>query len=189
MSSVVRINDEVFDASIQHFSSSFRHIEDMEELRKLRLFPELTSASFAGTNLDDVGLAHVSRVATLTNLNLQETKISNEGLACLEKLPKLDCLRLKDNLQLTNACVRNLVRLVGLTNLSIHETSIDEAGLRELTVLQRLEDLCIDVWDDSYSFDGLLEISATMPACRILAKGQGEFLAGKFEGRWTARRS
>ena len=184
MGSVVRINGETLDPSIRHFSSSFRDIADMEELRQLQLFPELTSADFTATNLDDVGLVHVSRVATLANLCLQETRVSNDGLACLVNLPRLQHLRLKDNPQLTNACVRTLVRLPGLTDLGIHETSIDEAGLRELVVLDRLEDVCIQVWEGNYSFDGLLEISSKMPGCRILAKGQGEFLAGKFDGTW-----
>jgi hypothetical protein len=72
----IRINQQTFDSSIEHISFAFEHIENMDELKQLRLFPALTSASFSGTNLDDVGLEHVSQVSSLENLNLQNTRIS-----------------------------------------------------------------------------------------------------------------
>lgn len=184
MSSVVTVNGEPFDTGIDHFALSNCHIEDMAELAELRRFANLRSASFAGTNLGDAGLAHVVRAALLENLNLQETEVTDRGVACLERLPRLQYLRLKGNPQLTNACVRHLAQLVGLVDLQIHETSIDEAGLRQLAGLTQLRDICVYVWRGNYSFAGLLELSARMPACRILAKGNGEFLNGSFDGTW-----
>ena len=52
------------------------HSCGMDDLRKLALLPNLKSASFCGTNLDDVGLEHISYAATLENLNLQDTSVS-----------------------------------------------------------------------------------------------------------------
>jgi hypothetical protein len=184
MSRAVRINQRMFDSSIEHISFVFEHIENMDELKQLRLFPALTSASFSGTNLDDVGLEHVSQVSSLENLNLQNTSISNDGLACLERLPRLQHLRLKENTQLTNACVPRLLRLERLVDLQIHGTSIDEHGLSQIEGMRNLRDICLDVWNNNYSFDGLLALSARMPACTILAKGQGVFVQGRFEGTW-----
>ena len=186
MTQVVHINREAFDRSIRHFWLSSSHIENMAELEKLRSFPALQSASFSGTNLDDAGLELVSRVETLENLDLQETQITNDGLVCLENLPRLQYLRLKGNTQLDNGCVSRLLRLVGLVDLGIHETAIDENGLRALVPMTNLRDICLDVWNGNYSFEALIEVSTRMPACRILAKGHGEFFQGKFDGSWKA---
>jgi len=184
--SIITLNGEPFDSGIDHFALSNCHIDDMAELAQLRRFGDLRSASFAGTNLDDAGLSHVVGATKLEDLNLQDTQISDAGLAYLQRLPSLQYLRLKGNPQLTNACVCHLAQLVGLVDLQIHETSIDEAGLRELAGLPQLRDICVYVWDGNYSFAGLIELSARMPTCRILAKGHGEFLNGSFDGSWHA---
>jgi hypothetical protein len=186
MSPVIRVGEEAFDSSIEHFSFRLDHIESMGELRKLSQFPYLRSASFGGTNLDDVGLEHVSCVPTLENLDLQDTRITNDGLACLAGLPRLQHLRLKENAQLTNACIPQLLRLGGLVDLQIQETSIDQHGLNKLEGMKNLRNICLDVWGKNYSFDMLLALSVRMPACTILAKGHGEFFQGRFDGVWKA---
>src|SRR5262249_8787350 len=145
----------------------------------------LKSASFCGTNLDDVGLEHVSQVATLENLDLQDTKITNDGLAHLARLPRLAYLRLKENNQLTNQCVPHLLHLPHLTELQIHETSIDQQGLQTLASMTNLRNIIVYVWNNNYTFDGLLALSARMPNCTILAKGHGDFVGGRFHGTWT----
>jgi len=190
VSQIIRIDEESFSSSIEHFSFSIDHdqIVTMDDLRNLRLFSKLESASFCATNLDDVGLEHVSRVPTLENLDLQYTKITDDGLACLQHLPGLKYLRLKENAQLTNACIPHLLRLNALVELQIHETSIDQHGLDRLEGLKNLRHIVLDVWEGNYSFDALLALSTRMPACTILAKGDGEFFQGRFDGVWTAER-
>jgi hypothetical protein len=182
---LIYVDGQAFDESSEHFSFDYWHkISDMKELAKLRAFTNLKAASFSGSNLDDVGLTYVSDVATIENLNLQDTKISNEGLRVLERLPNLKYLRLKENMQLSNECIPHLLKLKQLIDLGIHETSIDQYGLKQLAVMDTLTDICVDVWKDNYSFDMLLDLSARMPGCRILAKGRGEFFQGEFEGTW-----
>jgi hypothetical protein len=188
MSRTICVDEQSFDSAIEHFMFARSQIHQMDELEKLALFPNLRSASFSGTNLDDVGLRHVSSVSTLENLDLQDTKITDEGLACLERLPRLQYLRLKENAQLTNACVPGLLRLSSLVDLQIHETSIDQHGLDELVAMKNLRNIIIDVWDGNYSFEALLALSTQMPACTILAKGRGEFFEGEFDGVWNERR-
>jgi hypothetical protein len=102
----------------------------------------------------------------------------------LEWLPKLKHLRLKENTQLSNACIPHLLKLKQLVDLAIHETSINQASVNQLVSMETLKDICLDVWEDNYKFDELLNLSIRMPQCRILAKGRGEFFQGKFQGRW-----
>lgn len=186
MDSLILVDGQSFPLSIERFSlAGYSHcIQRMVELQKLAVFPRLKSASFVDTNLDDVGLEYVSKVRTLEHLDLQDTKITNAGLAHLAQLPRLDWLRLKENSQLNNECVPHLQRLERLSNLQIHETSIDQKGLEQLADMQSLRDICIDVWRDNYTFEGLLALSVRMPNCTILAKGQGTFHRGRFEGKW-----
>lgn len=183
----IHVDGQPFDAGIEHFSFPLYHrIERMDELRKLALFPNLTSASFCGTNLDDVGLEHVSQAATLENLDLQDTNISNDGLAHLAGLSRLKSVRLKENSQLTNECIPHLLRLESLTDLGIHETSIGQDGLKHLADMKTLKDICVDVgWNGNYTRDGLLALSMRMPDCTILAKGCGTFFQGQFDGEWV----
>lgn len=185
MASTVQIDSQVFDAAIEHFSFPLYHeIKNMDELAKLRLLSRLRSANFSGTNLDDRGLLHVAGVATIDHLDLQDTKISNDGLAHLPSLPRLRYLRLKDNRQLTNDCIPHILRLEALVELQIHETSIDQDGVNQLASLQNLRDICLDIWGDNVSFQSLLRLSARMPQCTILVKGRGEFCDGTFDGTW-----
>jgi hypothetical protein len=182
---MIEIDGESFDPAIEHFAFAMYHrIANMDELVKLRGLVHVTSASFVATELDDRGLSHVAEVLTIENLNLQDTKITNDGLAHLARLPRLRHLRLKENPQLTNASIRHFLRLPALVNLQIHETSINQRGIDRLTGLTSLRDLCIYVVDDNYDFDALLALSARMPWCRILAKGRGEFHDGAFVGTW-----
>ncbi|MFT3699299.1 MAG: hypothetical protein QM831_39490 [Kofleriaceae bacterium] len=161
---------------------SIGHIEDPDDLSPLAQLP-ITQLTCAMTNLDDRGLHHICSIATLENLNIQATQVTDDGLAELVRLPALRSLRLKENHQLTNACVPSLVRCRHVEDLQIHETSIDEAALAMLRMLP-LRELCLWVTDGNFTFDKLVEFSKRVPACAILCKGRGTFRDGAFEGTW-----
>lgn len=143
----------------------------------------LGEANLGLTDLDDSGLLQISEYKNLSSLNVQETEITDQGISYLKNLKNLNHLRLKGNPQLTNACIPFLNDCQELIDLQIHETGINEEGLRELNI-PGLEDLIIDVRDGNFSYEFLIEYSAKFPNCRILAKGNGEFLNGKFDGEW-----
>lgn len=179
MNHTIAVDGVAFDGDIRHFSfPAYHQIRHMEELQKLASFPNLDSADFGGTNLDDLGLEYVTRAAELQELNLQNTAISNGSLALLARLPYLYSLRLKDNPQLTNACVPHLLGLPELAELQIHETAIDQQGLEALAGMAQLREIIISVADDNYAFERLLALSEQMAHCIILAKGHGEFSSG-----------
>lgn len=182
----VVLDGHPFDTSIKHLSLNSKNFANgsMDELKKLAEFESLTSACFAGTELDDIGLGHICQVVDLEDLNLQWTEISDHGLSSLAKLPRLSTLRLKENDQLTNECVAHLIKLENLADLQIHGTSIDQQGLKELVGLKNLRNLLIDSDNCGSSLEMTKELSLQMPDCVILVKGCGEFKNGKFEGKW-----
>lgn len=140
----------------------------------------LRSASFCDLPIDDEGLAELVAAASIERLVLQNTRLSNDGLRHLARLPALTDLRLKDNPQLDDACVRHLGALPRLTALQVHETSITAAGLVGLAPLAELRDLCVD--EETGSSAALRDLSIRLPGCEILIKGRGILRAGCFDG-------
>ena len=182
----IKICDQIFEKKIDYFLFKwpFTEINDMKELIKLKEFPNLKGASFGSTNLNDEGLKYVCECTSIENLNLQDTKISNQGIELLANLKDLKYLRLKENDQLTNICIMFFNQLTSLIDLQIHETSINQKGLQYLK-LPQLKDLLVNIWNDNYSFDFLINLSLQLTNCQILAKGKGEFFQGEFTGNWT----
>lgn len=183
---MIQIDGQEFDLSASRISfDSLRTIRNMEELQKLSALRLLKSVNFCGTNLNDIGLRFISTLKTLEHLDLQETEITNQGLAPLSQMPNLKMLRLKGNAQLTNGCMRHIREIRALTELQIQETSIDQDGLMEVVSMPQLREVCIEVWGRNYTFEGLQKLSAQMPMCTFLVKGKGEFINGAFKGVWA----
>lgn len=186
MENSIKIGNHFYDINSEHFCLKWgESLSNFNELSYLNQFLNLRSATFTNTNLNDEGLAIVSNCSMIDNLNLQDTEITNEGIQHLQNLYSLKYLRLKENFQLTDECVPYLIELDRLTNLEIQETSITENGLKKLTALEYLEKITIYIRDNNYTFEGLLQISSELPEdCELLAKGNGAFYNGKFEGKW-----
>lgn len=180
MSSSVTVFGQVLDPAAEYFSPSFVRTFDVGDLRRLRALPRLQAVSFCDFPLDDEGLGYLCEIPTLINVCIQATRVSNQGLAQLARLPRLRHLRLKDNPQLTDACCPHLAALITLVDLQLHETSITRVGLAQLVVLTKLEDLIVDIDEETLDLEDLRELSVRLPGCRVLAKGRGAFLAGTF---------
>lgn len=178
--STIEICGQHFDKTTKHFAfkTIFFKIEKMSELEKLRALPNLKSANFVDTNLNDLGLKLVCNNRNIDHLDLQATQISDEGLQYLGQLKNLQYLRLKENDQLTDACIPYLNQLENLVDLQIHETSITQKGLKLLEI-KKLESLIIDIDEENFSYEAILEFSRRNPTCEILAKGEAIFYGGR----------
>lgn len=186
MPTLIKIGNQSYDISDEHFSLKFGHsVRDATELLNLRQFNCLKSASFASSNLNNNGLALLSSLIQLEYLDLQETEITDDGTKYLTNLKNLNFLRLKDNPQLTNECIPHLTKIENLKELQINETSINQKGLEKLVVMKNLEKIILEVWKNNFTFETLLKISLKMPNCIIQAKGDGEFHNGRFDGEWN----
>lgn len=184
---MIKIGTQLYEESAAYLSWSYGDsAKNIRELEKLKLLPHLKGASFSGSDLDDKGLAVLCRLPQLENLDLQGTEITNDGLCELKKLPSLKYLRLKENDQLTNSCILHLKQIRSLCDLQIQETGIGQDGLDRLEGMASLRNLVLSVYQGNFHYERLLKLSLALPACSILAKGHGEFLNGRFEGRWKA---
>lgn len=185
LNDIVEIDGHRFHTHLVHFRfPTYHQIEDTRELAKLKCFPLLESANFSDTNLDDVGLEIVCSMRGLVQLDLQSTRVSNSGIRSLLRLPNLAHLRLKENSQLDDACMKHVEKLACLQELQIHETSISLAGLLRLQKHREIREIIIELSDGNFPFVGLRAFSKCMPECTILVKSVGEFLAGEFAGTW-----
>ena len=92
--------------------------------------------------LTDVGVDRIAKLTDLTALSLVNTKITDEGLKYLSKLPKLRKLELGKN-NITDAGVDHLLSIKSLTSLSLANTRVADAGLIKLSEMSGL--LYLDV--------------------------------------------
>ena len=185
METLMKIANHYYDMESEHFLLKYgESVSDINELFNLRKFTNLKSASFSNSDLNDEGLSFLSTLIQIENLNLQSTQITNNGTKYLKKFENLKYLRLKDNPQLTNDCIYNLIAMKNLQELQIQETLINQEGLKKIVEMKNIKNIIIDVWNNNFTYEGLLELSASNPNCSILAKGDGEFYNGKFKGKW-----
>lgn len=180
METEVEIWGNRYGPETRTFSATCTEYGDVEELSKLSFFPDLQAVYLPFTSFDDRGMQFVSRATELTYLNIQDTKVTDAGMAHIVSLKKLQSLRLKDNYQLTDLCAPYIGALPDLDLLSIHETSLTEKALKFFSRLHRLRTLVIYIEDDNFSFQSLMEFSEQLPDCDIIPKGIGVFNSGVF---------
>jgi hypothetical protein len=104
-------------------------------LERLRVFTQLRTLNLDGTKVSDEGLAHLKGLP-LQALHLNGTKVSDEGLADLDGLP-LQVLNLNDT-QITDAGLAHLSDSRDLSSLYLANTLITDEGLAHLKNLTRL---------------------------------------------------
>lgn len=183
MNQSIVIGTKMFPLTSEHINLAIGDVTS-EMLAQLSKFPRLRSLNAGCTNLNDEGLRIVSNLSGLEQLNIQETDITDNGLQYLKNMSSLRDLRMKGNPQLTNSSIKHFKDMDSLKEIGIHETGIDQDGLQELLQYCELTDVCIEVWEDNFQFDTLMELSRKHPECEILAKGHGIFSAGEFNGKW-----
>ena len=80
--------------------------------------------------------------AKVTELNLDDTEITDVGLKEVIKLKQLDSLKLEDT-QITDVGLKDLTKLQKLEMLYLGYTQITDAGLKDLAKLKQLEELIL----------------------------------------------
>ena len=100
----------------------------------------------------------------VVSLNLNFTKITDEGLKELPKLKQLTYLRLFST-QITDASLKELAKRQQLTAIDLGSTQITDTGLKELAKLEQLASLNLN--NTKVTKAGVAELQRALPKCGI----------------------
>jgi hypothetical protein len=124
---------------LQVVESNLRRIAALrdEELGRLAELKSLARLYLDNTSISNAGVAHLANLRSLRWLDLSNTRITDEGLAHLDNLPSLETLYL-DSTAITNAGLKHIVRHKRLQALVLAVTQVTDEGLPELGSLTDL---------------------------------------------------
>ncbi|MGI9470700.1 MAG: leucine-rich repeat domain-containing protein [Rubripirellula sp.] len=114
--------------------------EAMRQVGKLR---RLEYLDVDGTNITNLGVAHLSDLTNLQTLDLQRTAISDPAIKSLSKMTKLSELRLNET-QVDGSGLIHLQKLPKLETLTMDGTRLTDQQIPILVKLTRLRSLSID---------------------------------------------
>lgn len=113
---------------------------DDDSLTLVALFPELTDISLEETPITDRGLAHLSKLRKVEWLNLYRTKIGDAGLESLSHIGSLKFLPIGET-GVTDKGLEHLRGLSDLEYLGLRATKITDTGLDTVARLTTLRGL------------------------------------------------
>jgi len=117
-------------------------IKDPNEVRVLAALPALKKLSFAELDgVTDDALAHVGKLANLTEIGLGDCGITDAGIKHLLPLKTLISLDLGWTKNVTDAALADVLKLQNLEVLGLGGTKISDAGLPQLAQLPKLKEL------------------------------------------------
>lgn len=124
---------------IQYLDLTYLNKE--EELVHIKHLTGLLGLNLQNTWITDVGIAHLSGFSNLSELKIDATYITNNGLASLSNLGNLKKLSLKDINGVSDNGLKYLAELTSLEALILPYTISDNglAYLKNLTKLKELE--------------------------------------------------
>ena len=131
---IVEIADPIVEKAIRRQLKKPTGELNMTELEKV------TELRLNVTQITDEGLNEVIKLPKLRGLSLWDTKITDAGLKEVIKLKHLSYLNLGGT-KITDAGLKELAKLKSLNELNIRYTRITDAGLKELAKCKQLEKL------------------------------------------------
>ncbi len=126
------------DTRLNFDRSEFRTLERLPPF--ISQFTELETLNLNNTQISDSGLAHLSSLEKLRIIYLGNTQISDAGLVHLKGLGEMVELYL-GNTQVSDVGLAHLSGLAELQMLSFNNTRISDAGLAHLAGLAKLQAL------------------------------------------------
>tara|TARA_B100000963_G_scaffold92116_1_gene79246 strand:- start:267 stop:719 length:453 start_codon:yes stop_codon:yes gene_type:complete len=89
-------------------------------------------------NVRDSHLKFIGRLKEITDLSLEETQITEEGIRYIAKLPKLEWLNLYKT-KVNNRSLKEIAKIKSLKLLPIGSTKITDEGITHLATMTQLE--------------------------------------------------
>jgi len=100
--------------------------------------PDVTQLGIQNPKMTDAGMVLVAKMSKLTVLNVASSAVGDRGMEAITALTHLQYLGLKGT-KITNAAIPSIARLTALVNLNIADTQITDAGVAPLATLVHLE--------------------------------------------------
>jgi hypothetical protein len=110
------------------------------DLKAVGEFLTMTDLSLEETAITDKGLAHLTKLDGLVWLNLYQTKITDEGLRHVAKLKRLELLPIGET-KVTDKGLAHLKKMTQLTYLGLRGNPITDKGVAQLAGLTNLTSL------------------------------------------------
>ncbi|MGN6546692.1 MAG: leucine-rich repeat domain-containing protein, partial [Aureliella sp.] len=123
-------------------------------------FANLERLDLSENDADDSTLEAISGLAKLQELELVTTRVTDEGLKYLVKLP-LKNLALDDVYDITDAGMEYVGKIKTLEVLSLSKTGVTDEGLAQLSGLENLRQLSLD--NTVVSKKGVNELKSKLP--------------------------
>ena len=125
--------------------SSFQ-TKESKELESLGLFIFKDKKSnqiieISGNKNKKIGDSHLKFIGSLkeiTDLSLEETQITEEGIRYISKLPKLEWLNLYKT-KINNQSLKEIAKIKSLKLLPIGSTNVTDEGMTHLVTMTQLE--------------------------------------------------
>ena len=111
-------------------------------------------------------LAQVAHLPYVTTLHLDALPVTDDNLACLEKIANLRDLGLSQT-EITNAGLLELARLQRLRRLDLSQTNTSDVGLKHLHALTNLKFLELD--GTRVTESAIARLQAALPGCEVIA--------------------
>ncbi|MEI6654555.1 MAG: c-type cytochrome domain-containing protein [Verrucomicrobiota bacterium] len=128
--------------------------------------PELEYAP--GIHAAEVGDAQLNAMAPVAGsvvaLELQQTRVTDAGLAALAPFVKLRNLQLQ-NTALSDAGMVHLGGIAALEVVNLYGTGVTDAGLQHLAPLKHLKKVCL--WQSKVTEEGASQFRAAMPGVDV----------------------
>ncbi len=117
-----------------------------EGMRELAKFNTICRLELVGSQVTDVGLAHLKGLTELTQLTLMNNEIDGSGLGSLKALKHLCSLKVGGG-DLTDRGMAGLGELTHLERLRIDSNNVSEVGFSHLRKLPGLRELILEGCD------------------------------------------
>jgi hypothetical protein len=127
------------DGHVRELVANQLEIQD-EDLHLVGWLPFITDLSLEQTAITDAGIAHLAGCDRLEWLNLWKTRIGDGALKLIGGMKHLRHLPIGGTL-ISDAGIKHLGGLKDLVYLGLRETQVSDAGIRQLAGLTRLESL------------------------------------------------
>lgn len=100
--------------------------------------PDVTQLGIQNPKMTDAGMALVAKLSKLTVLNVSSSAVGDRGVEAITALTHLQQFGLKGT-KITNAAIPSIARLTALVNLNIADTQVTDTGVAPLATLSHLE--------------------------------------------------